>query len=86
MLKRPVTLVLDRVVAVLDPTAQGRIVSRILEYRRGRSVIWVLENNDFADRFEHVLVMEQGRVAERGPVAELKQRGGALQMLLAAGG
>ena len=86
MLKRPVTLVLDRVVAVLDPTAQGRIVSRILEYRRGRSVIWVLENNDFAERFEHVLVMEQGRVAERGTVAELKQRGGALQMLLAAGG
>jgi len=86
MLKRPVSLVLDRVVAVLDPAAQARILSRVLEYRRGRSVIWVLENNDLAERFEHVLVMEQGRLAERGSVAELKQRGGALQMLLAAGG
>ena len=86
MLKNPVTLVLDRVVAVLDPTAQGRIVSRILDYRRGRSVVWVLENNDFAERFEHVLVMDKGRLAERGSVAELKERGGALQMLLAAGG
>ena len=50
-----------------------------------RSVIWVLENNDLAERFEHVLVMEHGRLAERGSVAELKQRGGALQMLLAGG-
>jgi len=71
---------------VLDPAGQGRILSRILEYRRGRSVIWVLENNDLAERFEHVLVMENGRLAERGSVAELKQRGGALQLLLAAGG
>ena len=86
MLKRPVALVLDRVVAVLDPAGQGRILSRILEYRRGKSVIWVLENNDLAERFEHVLVMENGRLAERGSVAELKQRGGALQLLLAAGG
>jgi len=86
MLKRPVVLVLDRVVAVLDPAGQGRILSRILEYRRGKSVIWVLENNDLAERFEHVLVMENGRLAERGSVAELKQRGGALQLLLAAGG
>jgi len=85
MLKRPVALILDRVVAVLDPVAQVRILSRIMEYRKGRSVIWVLENNDLAERFEHVLVMEQGRLAERGSVAELKQRGGALQMLLAGG-
>jgi ABC-type multidrug transport system fused ATPase/permease subunit len=33
-----------------------------------------------------VLVIEHGRLAERGSVAELKQRGGALQMMLAAGG
>ncbi|MGH8673132.1 MAG: ATP-binding cassette domain-containing protein, partial [Burkholderiales bacterium] len=86
MLKRPAVLILDRVVAVLDPTAQVRLLSRTLEYRKGRSVIWVLENNDLAERFEHVLVMERGRLAERGSVAELKQRGGALQTLLAAGG
>jgi putative ABC transport system ATP-binding protein len=86
ILKRPVALILDRVVAVLDPGAQVRVLTRVLEHRRGRSVIWVLENNDLAERFEHVLVIEHGRLAERGSVAELKQRGGALQMLLAAGG
>jgi putative ABC transport system ATP-binding protein len=86
ILKRPVALILDRVVAVLDPAAQVRVMTRVLEHRRGRSVIWVLENNDLAERFEQVLVIEHGRLAERGSVAELKQRGGALQMLLAAGG
>jgi ABC-type thiamine transport system ATPase subunit len=86
ILKRPVALILDRVLAVLDPAAQVRVMTRVLEHRRGRSVIWVLENNDLAERFEQVLVIEHGRLAERGSVAELKQRGGALQMLLAAGG
>ena len=55
MLKRPAALILDRVVAVLDPAAQVRILSRVLEYRKGQSVIWVLENNDLAERFEQAL-------------------------------
>jgi ABC-type multidrug transport system fused ATPase/permease subunit len=62
-----------------------RVISGILEYRKGSAVIWVLQRNDLAERFDHVLVMEGGRLVERGPVAELKQRGGPLQKLLAAG-
>jgi len=86
ILKRPAVLILDRAAAVLDPAAQVRVISGILEYRKGSAVIWVLQRNELAERFEHVLVMEGGRLAERGPVAELKQRDGPLKMLLAAGG
>jgi putative ABC transport system ATP-binding protein len=85
LLKRPAVLVLDRALAVLDPASQQRVLTSILEYRKGRCVLWVLENNDLAERFEQVLVMERGRLSERGSVAELRNRGGALQMLLAAG-
>ena len=86
ILKRPALLILDKAAAVLDPLAQVRVISGILGCRKGKGVLWVLQRNDLADRFDHVLVMERGRLAERGPVAELKQRAGPLQKLLAAGG
>ena len=86
ILKRPAVLILDQAAAVLDPAAQARVISGILDYRKGSAVFWVLQRNELAERFDHALVMEGGRLAERGPVAELKQRDGPLKMLLAAGG
>ena len=86
LLKRPAVLILDQAAAVLDPVTQVHVLNNILGYRKGCGVIWVLQRNELAERFDHVLVMERGRLAERGRVAELKERGGALQKLLAAGG
>jgi len=85
LLKRPAVLILDQAAAVLDGGSQNRIVDRILECRRGRSVFWALQRNDLAERFSHVLVMERGRLVEQGRFADLKGSGGALQRLLNAG-
>jgi ABC-type multidrug transport system fused ATPase/permease subunit len=85
LLKRPVVLILDQAAAGLDAGAQNRIVSSILEARRGRCVIWALQRNDLAERFGHALVMDRGRLSEQGRFADLKSSGGALQKLLSAG-
>ena len=85
LIKRPAVLVLDQAAAGLDAGSQNRIVSNVLESRRGRSVFWALQRNDLAERFGHTLVMERGRLAEQGRFAELKSSGGALQKLLSAG-
>jgi putative ABC transport system ATP-binding protein len=85
ILKRPAVLILDQAAAMLDPAAQVRVLEGVLGCRRGSGVIWVLQRNDLAERFGHALVMERGRLAERGPVEKLKSNGGALQKLLAAG-
>jgi putative ABC transport system ATP-binding protein len=85
LLKRPAVLILDQAAAVLDGGSQNRIVDRILECRRGRSVFWALQRNDLAERFSHVLVMERGRLVEQGRYADLKSGGGALQKILNAG-
>jgi energy-coupling factor transporter ATP-binding protein EcfA2 len=84
LLKRPAVLILDQAAAVLDGGSQNRIVDRILECRRGRSVFWALQRNDLAERFSHVLVMERGRLVEQGRYADLKSSGGALQKILNA--
>jgi len=85
LLKQPVILILDQAGAVLDGGSQNRIVTNILENRRGRGVFWALQRNDLAERFGHTLVMERGRLAEQGRFADLKSSGGALQKMLNAG-
>ncbi|HTQ77767.1 MAG TPA: ABC transporter ATP-binding protein/permease [Burkholderiales bacterium] len=84
LIKRPAVLVLDQAAAGLDAGSQNRLVASILGYCRGRSVIWALQRNDLAERFDHTLVLERGRIAEQGRFQDLKSRGGALQKLLHA--
>ena len=85
ILRQPVVLIVDQAVAVLDSASQLRVTANVLEHRRERCVIWFLNRIDLAERFGQVLVMERGRLAERGSFVELKSGGGALQKLLSAG-
>jgi len=84
ILKRPVVLVLDQAAAVLDPATQNRLLASVLRYREQGAVYWVLNRVDLAERFGQVLIMEKGRLVERGKFADLKSSGGALNKLLAA--
>ena len=82
LLKRPAVLILDQATALLDPASQQRIVSRILEYRKSQSVLWVLTQAGMAERFGRVLVLDRGRLIEHGAFDELKCAGGVLHTLL----
>jgi putative ABC transport system ATP-binding protein len=82
LLKRPAMLVLDHAAAMLDPATQSRVMGRILEYRKGQGIFWALSRAEFADRFEQVLVLDRGKLAERGAFESLKGGGGALHKLL----
>ncbi len=84
ILKRPVVLVLDQAAAVLDPTSQNRLLASVLQCRDQGAVYWVLNRVELAERFAQVLMMEKGRLVERGKFADLKSSGGALNKLLAA--
>jgi ABC-type ATPase involved in cell division len=84
LLKQPVVLVIDQAIAPLDPGSQQRVLEHVLAERKGRGVVWVLQRADAAERFDTVLVMERGKVAEKGAFAELKSNGGPLHKLLAA--
>jgi putative ABC transport system ATP-binding protein len=85
LLKRPAVLILDQAAAALDAGSQNRLVDNVLRHRKGRSVFWMLQRNDLAERFDHVMVLERGRIAEQGGFAQLKGGGGALHKLLSAG-
>jgi ABC-type multidrug transport system fused ATPase/permease subunit len=76
LLKRPALLVLDQAAAVLDPASQARVVEGVLRERKGQAVAWVLSRPEYAERFGVVLVMERGRLVEKGAFAELKRKTG----------
>jgi ABC-type transport system involved in cytochrome bd biosynthesis fused ATPase/permease subunit len=76
LLKRPTLLVLDQAAAVLDPASQSRVVDGVLQERKDQGVVWVLSRAEYAQRFSMTLVMERGRVVDKGAFAELKRKTG----------
>ncbi len=86
LIKRPALLILDQATAVLDPQAQDKLLESVLQTRKGQAVVWVLNRADMAHRFDHVLVMERGRLVDHGPYEQLASRdGGPLNLQLNAG-
>jgi putative ABC transport system ATP-binding protein len=76
LLKRPTLIVFDQAAAVLDPGSQQRVLEAVLRERKGHAVVWVLSRPEYGERFSMVLVMERGRLVERGAFAELKRKTG----------
>ncbi len=85
ILKRPALVILDNAAAVLDPSAQNRLLASVLESRGQRGVYWVLNRVELAEKFDQVIVMDRGKLVERGKFADLKVSGGALSKLMDAG-
>ena len=82
LLKCPAMVLLDQALTALDLGAQKRVMTRILEYRAGQSVIWALQRLDLAELFQQILVLQRGQVVELGRFAELRTGSGALHALL----
>jgi len=84
LLKRSEILILYDATGPLDQVEQVTILDNLLQAYQGRTLIWALSRSDWAARFDHVLVMDKGRVVEHGRYAELDRDGSALQQLVAA--
>lgn len=84
VLKRPDVLVVDEATAGLDDTTQGKILENLLTEFRGRSLIWIVHRASLGREFEQVLVMEGGKVVERGAFEELDRPGTVFRELAAA--
>ncbi|HLT01503.1 MAG TPA: ABC transporter ATP-binding protein, partial [Geminicoccaceae bacterium] len=84
ILKRPDVLLLYEATASLDPSEQQAILEALLEEFAERTVIWAVSRSDWAEKFDHVLVMRGGRVVEQGRYDELNRDGSALHEMVAA--
>ena len=84
LLKRPDILVAYDPTGPLDPNEQLAVIDNLVQEFEGRTLIWSLNRIDWAERFDHVIVMRQGRIVEQGSFGELNRDGSALHALVAA--
>ena len=82
LLKRPDVLVLNESTSALDPSAQDRLAEKVLEARDRKGIVWIVNRVPMASRFDRVIVLDDGRMAEEGSYAELDKDGTALRGLL----
>jgi len=82
LMKHPDLLVVDEALAPFDFNVRGSLIKGIREHMRGRGIIWALESASSVEHFEEVVVMESGRILERGRTQELMERDGPLKTLL----
>jgi len=76
-------LLLDEPTAHLDALTEREVLAEILRAGEGRATLLVTHRLVSLEAFDEVVVLERGRVAERGPAAPLLARGGALARLMA---
>jgi ABC-type multidrug transport system fused ATPase/permease subunit len=84
ILKRPEMLLLYEATASLDPSEQQAILAALLQEFSERSVIWAVSRSEWAEKFDHVLIMRGGRVVGEGRYEDLNRDGSALHDLIAA--
>ncbi len=82
----PPVLVLDEPIAHLDPAARGRITADLLAPEPARATLLITHDLTGLEQADEIIVLADGRVAERGSHAGLLEAGGwYARMRLSAG-
>jgi putative ABC transport system ATP-binding protein len=66
IIKRPDLLIVNEPLGAADMAAQRRILDEILKARPDQGVLWMLHRAGFAERFQRVVVMKDGKLVADG--------------------
>ena len=84
-LKNAPILLLDEPTSALDATTEEAVMTTIAELMKGRTTLMVTHRLNTAQRFNRIVVLEQGRIVEEGAARDLLARGGVYARMFAAG-
>jgi len=86
ILKEAPILILDEATSALDPETESRIKRALDTLRKGRTTFIIAHRLSTVANADRILVLEEGRVVERGRYRELVAKGGLFARLVAEGG
>ncbi len=81
LLKDPAILILDEATSALDTESERQVQSAVDRLMQGRTVIVIAHRLSTILNADEILVLDQGRIVERGSHAELKAAGGLYEKL-----
>jgi ABC-type multidrug transport system fused ATPase/permease subunit len=85
ILRQPAVLLLDEATSAIDPHTQATVQETIMKAFANSTLVAVAHRLETVLEFDHVVVMDNGDVAEEGPVQEVVQRqDGLLRAMLAS--
>ncbi|MEQ8966973.1 MAG: ABC transporter transmembrane domain-containing protein [Azospirillaceae bacterium] len=84
VLKRPDVLIVHEATAVLDGASQTHVHAWLRERQAGKGLFWAVHRPSLARDMDEVIVLQRGRLAQRGRFEDLHQEDSALRALLDA--
>lgn len=83
LLKDAPILILDEPTANLDPVTEKKVLRAVRELMRGRSTLIITHRLVDLEDMDEILVLDDGRVVERGTHRQLRESGGLYARMLA---
>jgi ABC-type multidrug transport system fused ATPase/permease subunit len=81
LLKDAPILILDEPTANLDPLTEKQVLETLLRAMKGITSLWITHRLAGLENVDEILVMEAGRIVERGSQAQLLSRAGLYRRL-----
>jgi ATP-binding cassette, subfamily C, bacterial CydC len=78
LLADPALLILDEPTTHLDPDSRRALTRDLLAATAGRSTLLITHDTDGLDQVDEIIVLDRGRVVQRGSYAELIRSGGQI--------
>jgi putative ABC transport system ATP-binding protein len=82
LMKAPDLLVVNEALSSLDASSERRLINNVRSTMGERGVLWILGRVQLAELFDSVMIMERGKLLDKGPFAKMQENNEHFQLLL----
>jgi ABC-type bacteriocin/lantibiotic exporter with double-glycine peptidase domain len=83
LLKAPDMLVINEALSNLDPSSERRLIANVRDAMQQKGILWILGRVQLAEQFDTVMVMERGKLLDKGSFTQMQENNEHFQHLLA---
>ena len=84
LLKMPDLLIINEATSGLDPASERRLVENIRKLMKTHGILWILGRVQLSEMFDQVMIMERGKLIDKGSYSDMLNRNEHFQQLLAS--